>query len=130
MEANMRFVLVIFLFLASVVSASSAEPAKRSVLTQAVALDTKKIELKFFNDKTGANEAFLYPSKSIALPMPVLDESGEFIRVQVNGKLVWVESRYFRLKRPCIDELAQSDDRNSSGLDASRGAGNGKACVK
>jgi len=130
MEIIMKLVFVLFLYSAFLLFLYSAEPAKRSILTQAVALDTKKIELKFFNDKAAANEAFVYPAKSIALPMPVLDESGEFIRVQINGKLVWVESRYFRLKRPCIDKLAQSDDKSSSGLDASRGAGNGKACVK
>jgi hypothetical protein len=126
----MRLLFIFLIYSALLTNSFSAEPAKRSVLTQAIALETKKTELKFYSDKNGTDEAFLFPVKSIALPMPVLDEDGEFIRIQINGKLVWVESRFFRLKRPCSEEIALSNDNNSSGLDASRGAGNGKGCVR
>ncbi len=112
-------------------SVHSAESEKRSALPQILALDTKKPEIKFFKDQKGDVVEFSLPVKSLIFPLSILEEQGEYLKVMINDKSVWVSSLHFKLSRSCSDLVAQSKaDKESSELSTTRGASNGKGCSK
>lgn len=104
---------------------------ERKALPEAVMVITKKPEIRFYSDSLGENTAFSLGVRDIKLPLQVLEERDDFIKLRINSGTYWARSSNFKLKRNCSESMASLSSQSSLvDVSASRGAGNGNGCSR